>query len=305
MFLRNDSYWVTGQPYVNQVDITDYSDETSQVNALLSNQVDIINLLSAASISTVGSSQGTRVLISNGGGWTPITMRVDVAPFSDARVRQAMRLVVDRQEMLSELFKGHGTIGNDIFSPWDPAYNHSLPQRQHDPEQAKSLLKQAGHESLSVELVTAPISQGTVNMAQLFAQQAKAAGVNVQLRQVTSTDFYGPTYLKWPFAQDYWGYDFYFPQVGQGMLPDSPYNETHWNDPQYNSMYSEGLRTTNAAKRTEIVHSMQQLEYDKGGYIIPYFPPVIDGYSTKVQGVKPSRTGVSFNNWDLKAVWFS
>ena len=171
-------------------------------------------------------------------------MRVDVAPFSDARVRQAMRLLVDRQEMLSELFKGHGTIGNDIFSPWDPAYNHSLPQRRHDPEQAKSLLKQAGHESLSVELVTAPISQGTVNMAQLFAQQAKAAGVNVQLRQVTSTDFYGPNYLKWPFAQDYWGYDFYFPQVGQGMLPDSPYNETHWNDPQYNSLYSEGLRTT-------------------------------------------------------------
>ena len=55
------------------------------------------------------------------------------------------------------------------------------------------------------------------------------------------------------------------------------------------------------AKRTEIVHSMQQIEYDTGGYIIPYFPPVIDGYSTKVQGVKPSRTGVSFNNWDLKS----
>ena len=305
VFLRNDSYWVSGLPYVDQVTINDYSDETSQVNALLSKQVDIINLLSAASISTVGGSGGTRVLISNGGGWTPITMRVDAAPFNDVRVRQAMRLLVDREQMLTELFKGHGTIGNDIFSPWDPVYNHALPQRAHDPEQAKSLLKQAGHQNLTVELVTAPISQGVVNMAQLFAQQAKAAGVNVQLRQVTETDFYGPNYLKWPFAQDYWGYDFYFPQVAQGMLPGSPYNETHWNDSQYNALYEQGLRTIDPTKRAEIAHSMQQMEYERGGYIIPYFPPVIDGYASQVQGVKASRTGVSFNNWDLKSVWFA
>jgi peptide/nickel transport system substrate-binding protein len=301
-FSRNPNYWVSGLPYLDELVINDFSDETSQVNALLSKEADIVDLLSAPSIQTV-TSGGAKVLISNGGGWTPITMRVDSPPFNDVNVRQALRLVVDRPRMLSILFDGHGTVGNDLFSPWDPVYDRSLPQRQQDIDQAKSLLKRSGHEGLTVELVTAPIAQAAVNQAQEFAQQASAAGIHIKLRQVTTTEFYGPNYLKWPFAQDYWGYDFYFPQVGQGMLPTSPYNETHWNDPKYESLYAQGLRTTDPSQRAEIAHEMQSIEYNSGGYIIPYFPPVIDAYASHVHGVKASRTGVSFNNWDLQSVW--
>ena len=85
-----------------------------------------------------------------------------MAPFNDVRVRQAMRLLVDRKQMLDLVFKGNGTIGNDITSRWDPAYDTSIPQREQDIEQAKSLLKAAGHENLTVELSTADIAMGVV-----------------------------------------------------------------------------------------------------------------------------------------------
>src|SRR6201985_2490738 len=107
-------------------------------------------------------------------------MRVDMAPFTDVRVRQAFRLMVDREKMNRLVFGGHGTHGNVVFSIWDTDYDHSLPQRQQDIAQAKSLLKQAGHENLTIQLVTADIAQGTVNMAQLLAQDAAQAGVTVQ-----------------------------------------------------------------------------------------------------------------------------
>ena len=135
--------------------------------------------------------------------------------------------------MLETVFGGHGTIGNDVFAIWAPEYDHSIPQRKYDPEQAKSLLKQAGHENLSIQFVTGDIAQGVINMAQVYAQQAAAAGINAKLRQVTVTDFYGPNYLKWVFAQDFWYYQPYFAQVNQATLPGSPYNETHFNNPQY------------------------------------------------------------------------
>lgn len=48
---------------------------------------------------------------------------------------------------------------------------------------------------------------------------------------------------------------------------------------------------------------MQLIDYDSGGYIIPYFPPVIDGYSTRVKGAVASKTGVSFNRFDFKNMW--
>ncbi len=304
VFARNENYWDSPLPYLDQVTMTDYSDETSQVNALLGGQVDIVNLLSQDTIGTVTGS-GKKVVISPGGGWNPFTMRVDAAPFNDVRVRQAFRLAVDRPKMLQTVFGGHGTIGNDVFAIWDPQYDHSIPQRAYDPEQAKSLLKQAGHSNLSIELVTGDIAQGVINMAQVYAQQAQAAGINAKLRQITVTEFYGPNYLKWVFAQDFWYYQPYFAQVNQATLPGSPYNETHFNNPKYKSLYAQAQATLDTSKRTEIVHEMQMIDYNEGGYIIPFFPAVIDGYTPSVNGIVKSKLGASFNSWDFEHMWLS
>ena len=111
-------------------------------------------------------------------------------------------------------------MANDLFSPYDTVYDDQLPQREQDTEQAKALLKQAGHAGLTVELVTAPIAQGTVSSAELLAQQAQASGINITLRQVTSSDLFGPNWTKWTFTQDYWDYYQYFAPGGVIHHPD-------------------------------------------------------------------------------------
>jgi peptide/nickel transport system substrate-binding protein len=303
-FVRYGNYWQTGLPYLDQVVITDYSDQTSQVNALLSGQVDVVNLLSADVIAVV-ESQGKNILISEGGGWNPFTMRVDAAPLKDRRVRQALRLVADRPQMLEILFSGHGTLGNDVFGIWSSDYDHSLPQRHQDIGQAKFLLKAAGQEGLTIQLVSSDIGQGTVQAAEVLAQQATAAGINIKVSQVTVTDFFGPSYLKWVFAQDYWYYNFYLPQVSLATLPTSPFNECHFDNPGYIKLYSEAIATIDTAKRTELARAMQLIDYTDGGYIIPFFPPVIDGYGANVNGLVPSKGGLSLNAYNFKQLWLS
>jgi peptide/nickel transport system substrate-binding protein len=302
VFTRNDHYWQDGLPYIDQVVITDYSDEASQVNALLANQVDAVNLLSAQSITTI-SSGGAEVVISKAGGWTPFTMRVDQAPFSDVRVRQAMRLIVDRKKMMDIVFRGYGTLGNDVFGIWDPEYDHLLPQRQQDIPQAKYLLKKAGRAGLTTTIVTGDIAEGIVEAAQVFKQQASAAGVTVNIDRVTPSEFFGPNYLRWTFAQDFWGYYGYLPQVGFATLPKSPYNETHWDDPHYIALYNQALATVDNARRTAIAHEMQRIDHESGGYIIPYFPPLIDGHAARVHGIAPARVGRPLFNYDFKILW--
>jgi peptide/nickel transport system substrate-binding protein len=303
-FVRNPNYWQSGGPYVDTLVITDYPDETSQVNALLANQVDCVNLLSYTSIPQIQGAGG-RAVIGKGGGMTPFTMRVDQAPFNDVRVRQAFRLIANRPQMMNVVFGGHGTLGNDIFSPWDPVIDHSIAQREQDISQAKSLLAAAGQSNLTVELVTGDIAQGTLSVAQVFAQQAKAAGVTVNLNKVTVTDFYGTNYLKWTFAQDYWYYSQYLPQIAQATLPNSPFNETHWNDPNYISLYNQAIATPDESTRTQLAHELQQIDYTSGGYIIPYFPPTIDGVSKNLNGVNPGRVGLSFGNYSFKDMWLA
>jgi len=125
------------------------------------------------------------------------------------------------------------------------------------------------------------------------------------VQNVTVTDFYGPSYLKWVFAQDYWYYNFYLPQVSLATLPTAPFNECHFDNPAYVKLYSEAIATVDETKRKELAFAMQQIDYDEGGYIIPFFPGVIDGYGSNVHGLVPSKGGLSLNAYDFKNIWLA
>jgi peptide/nickel transport system substrate-binding protein len=149
------------------------------------------------------------------------------------------------------------------------------------------------------------VFQGVVQAAQVFAQQASAAGVNVQLKKLDTGTFYGPNYLKWTFAQDFWATREYLPQVAQGSLPSSPFNETHWANPKFNELIGKARGTLNQSSRNAILHQAQEIEYNTGGYIIPYFSNQIDAYSTKVTGFVEARSGFPLGNYWFKNVGFT
>jgi peptide/nickel transport system substrate-binding protein len=308
--VRNPNYWRSGQPYFDKVVIIDFPDDTARVNALLSGQVDAITDVPPAQVAVVNGHTGLKVLESPSAAWTPIIMRVDAPPFTDVRVRQAMRLIANRPQMVAQALSGHGHIGNDLYAPFDEAYAKDLPQRHQDIDKAKSLLKAAGKSDLTVDLQSTNGALGMNEGAQVFAQQAKAAGVTVNVKILDSGAFYSDQYLKWPFSTDFWGSRNYLSQVAAGSLPTSPYNESHWPDTadrKFLSLYKQALGTVDKKKRTQILHDMQSLEYNNGGYLIWGFSTLLDGYSTKVQGVKQGDKGVlplnAFGH-GYRTIWF-
>jgi peptide/nickel transport system substrate-binding protein len=304
VFVKNPDYWREGLPRVDEVVIIDFPDDTPRLNALLSGQVDAITNLPPGQIAQVKSNDQFKVLISETGGWQPFTMRVDKAPFDDVRVRQAMRLVVDRDQMIAQVLSGQGRVANDLYSPYDPAYDRDLPQRKQDLDQAKSLLRQAGQADLRVELVTSPVFQGIVEAAQVLAEQAKGAGVAVKVRKVDPGTFYGDNYLQWAFAQDFWATRTYLSQVAQGTLPDSPFNETHWKDPEFLDLIAQARAELDDAKRTDLLKQAQKIEWERGGLIVWSFSNQVDAYSTTVGGFHPARSGFPLSNYGFGSVGF-
>jgi peptide/nickel transport system substrate-binding protein len=304
VFTRNESYWQKGLPYVDTLIISDYPSETSQINALASNQVDVISSLSIPGMKQV-KANGGKVLISKSSATTLMYMRGDKPPFNDVNVTQAMRLLVDRPQMLEVVYGGYGTIGNDIYSYADPAYDHSIPQRVQDIAQAKYLLKKAGHENLIVTLVTAPISSGATSLATVFQQQASLAGVKVNLNLTTPGVEFGPDYAQFPFAQDYLIYQSYMTQVAFTNLPKSPFPETHFVDPAYDALFNQALNTVDQAKRYEIEHEMQKIDWERGTSIIANMYPQIDAHSPQVHGLETNVSGWPLNTFDFKSMWLS
>ena len=303
--VRFAAYWDAPRPYLDSVVTSNINDETAQVNALQSGQVNAIDYLTAASIPTLQSGSGNaKLVISKSGGMDPYTMRVDQAPFNDVRVRQALRLIVNRPQLLDSVFSGHGSIGNDIFSPYDKNYDPSLfPQRAQDLEQAKSLLKSAGHPELAVQLITLPEAPGMIQAAQVFATQSAGANIKTSINQQTSTAYFANSYLKVPFSQDYWQYLPYLVTANQCTITGAPFNETHQADPSYDKLYVQASSTTSKSLQTEIVHEMMRYDYDKGGLIVPFFFPVIDAVASNVHGVEPAITGQALTTFSFQNFW--
>ncbi|MFI5953818.1 ABC transporter substrate-binding protein [Cryptosporangium sp. NPDC051539] len=304
-FAKNPNYWQSGLPYLDKIVVTNIDDESSQVSGLQAGQIDVINALSASSVNVLKSA-GFTVKVNKSGNWVPFTQHCGLEPFKDPRVREAFRLIPDRKQMLDQVFGGYGTIGNDVFSPYDAGFPTDLPQRQQDIDRAKSLLKAAGHADLKVTLTTAPAAAGEVSMAQVFATQAKAAGVTVEIAQKEVGAYYTDSYLKVPFAMDYGTNQPFLANASQLMIgTTSYYNANHFDDPEYTSLYQQAVATVDEAKRKALIGRMAHIDHDRGAYIVPVFSPAIEAYSNKVGGVTTSVTGVSPNNADFKHMWLA
>jgi peptide/nickel transport system substrate-binding protein len=303
--VKFDEYWDHPRPYLNEIRTINVNEESAQVSALQAGQVDCIDNLTAASVAALESA-GQVVSIAKTAGWTPLCMNVTKAPFTDNRVREALKLAIDRKGMIESVFSGHGNIANDYFGTLTPAVQTvHLPQREQDIEKVKALLKAAGQSNLSIQLYTSEIAPGMQQTAEVLSTQAEAAGIKIAVIKQPSTEYFARSYLKVPFGMDYWPYQPYLVAAGQANVTGGVFSFTKFNNPTYDKLYKEATSTLDPSKQEEIIHEMVKIDYSEGGNIIPYNFPIIDSWSKKVQGIKPSVLGQPLGNFQFKNVWFS
>jgi peptide/nickel transport system substrate-binding protein len=121
VLVRNPNYWQKGAdgqalPYVDKVIVTAGWDDASRLAALIGDQADI--LAPRQGIVTELQRYPGRIDVQTYiTGWvTPIVMRVDMPPFDDVRVRNALKLVQDRERIRS-LVMPMGPVGPDHMIP--------------------------------------------------------------------------------------------------------------------------------------------------------------------------------------------
>jgi peptide/nickel transport system substrate-binding protein len=294
-FVANRDYWGEG-PYADKLTMIEFADPAPQLNALLGGTVDHLANLASSQMGIVKSTPGLKVLEAKGGGWNPFTMRIDKKPFDDVRVRQAFRLIIDRQQVIDQGKGGFGRVANDMYAPYDPGYPTDLPQRVQDLEQAKSLLKQAGYNNdLSVVLnCTTSTMLDDPDAAQVFAEQLNGAGVTCKVNKVDPDVYWNVgNYRSYPFAMSNWGTSNYLYLTRQVLFPTGPYYETHWVDAEWEKLVLEAFKTVDDAKRNELVRQAETIEYERGGHINYQFGSMLDAYTDKLGGLVPDNFGQS------------
>jgi peptide/nickel transport system substrate-binding protein len=289
LFRRNPDYWYHPLPYTDELVLESLPEPTTRINALLSGEVDAASSIAFSDAKHYLDTPGAiQVMVAKTPGMVPMTMAVNVPPFNDVRVRQAMRLIADRPALVEDVTYGLGQVGNDVFGIGEQFYDSSLPQRHQDIDQAKSLLKAAGRENLSVQLNTSSAVSGMLESATLFAQQATAAGVTVKLHQYPASSYFDPPFLSWGFGQDYFTAVSIPAYMAEVLLSKSPYNETHWRNAGFDKVYYDALGDLDDTTATQKWAALQKIQYEQGGFLIWGTTAWVDGLSPKIQGAKPS-----------------
>ena len=305
-FVANRDYW-RAAPNVDKLVIdSSFTSDTARGSALQAHDIDTAPQLGYIQAKANASGGALRIGSAVGASYYAFAMNVTAQPFTDVRVRQAMRLLADRPGLVEGALNGYGTPGNDLLGHGMPYFASDL-VRQQDVEQARALLKAAGQDGLNVTLDTSDIVDGAVQAATLFANQAKAGGVNVTVHQIDPADYFNSSagYLKRPFSFTYTGgsdltsLTYIWIQVGWSGCP---FPETHFGNKQTDTLLFDAIGETNKEKATEKWHAYQELQFDQGGYLAFANPNYVDGYTLAVKGLDTTFAGWN-DNFAYRKAW--
>jgi len=309
VFKKNPHYWRAGEPYIDALVIdSSYKDDQSRVNAALSGSADAVTSMPYTLAKADGANASLRIGNAPSSSFQTIVCRVDQAPFTDVRVIQALKMLIDRPLIIESAFDGYGSTSNDCPQKGLPYFASDIEPYPHDVEQAKSLLKAAGRENLTLTLQTSQaVIDGMYGGATLFAEQAKQGGVTIKVQSIPGSTFFTPAgnYLNRTFTQDFW---YLYPSLTSlyldKLFSKAPVNETHWGNPAYDKLLFDAVGETNPSSAKQKWHAVQEQIHALGGDIIYANTNYVDGYAKRVQGLQTTPAGVA-DNFNFASAWLS
>ena len=282
---RHDGWHGEGA-YFDAVEMIVLNDPNARQTALVTGDVDCVSLVELKTLSLLQRSPNIEIDNVPSGAAITLPMHCDTPPFNDVNVRNALKLAIDRDEIIEKITFGSATKGNDFhLSPVQPYFPEEIPQREYDPDQARSLLKKAGAEGLSIDLHTADsVFSGAVDMCVLYAEQAKKAGININVVREPNDGYYSDVWLVEPFTAVSWGArptpDVMFTLAYKS---DADWNESRWQNERFNELLLKAKAELDQERRAEMYHEMCLLMRNDGGTLIPFFNNFVYARNKKVQ----------------------
>jgi peptide/nickel transport system substrate-binding protein len=299
--VRNDA-WYGGQVLLDAIEVRMFESPQAMSNALLAGQIDVASNVGAVAARTAVGRRNVRVTRRPNDMAMPIVMRTADGPFADQRVREALRLAVDRDSMVEHVLSGYGTIGNDVLGTGDPAYADDLPQRQRDLDAARRLLAAAEFDlTRTYDLLTTEDVAGLAESATLFATQLCEVGMKINVVKQESAVFWEKSWLKAPLYTTYWGTNdsaLFF--ASKTLVSGAGQNETAFADKAFDAAYRKAISSNNPDERKQSLHELQSIEYDRSGYLLWGMADGIDLSSVRVQGL-PELPG--YGRVQLERAW--
>ena len=192
-------------------------------------------------------------------------VRFDMPPTGDLRVRRAMMIGIDKQDILDKVYGGKGIMLNWPVQQGMPQFIgvDELPPElkelwDYDPEKAKELLAEAGYpDGFDIEL-TIPSQSIFMDLAAVMEAHWRKIGIKTKITAIEMGVLRSRIYGKeWPHATllSRGGLGLIETQAHAGM--QNLWNVSQWDDPVFEKILVDGLKTTDPVERDEYMRQMQ------------------------------------------------
>jgi peptide/nickel transport system substrate-binding protein len=300
-------HWRTEVGHVDSVEILIMNDKTARVAALKSGKVHLINQVDPKIANLLKRSKDTQIINTPSRGYYGFVAHTDKPPYDNNDLRLALKYAVDREDMVSKVLHGYGTVGNDFpINNRYPFFPDDIEQRTYDLDKAAFHFKKSGFDgtvSLSASDVAFP---GGIDAALLYQQHASKAGIKIQVQREPNDGYWSNVWNTKAFSAVSWG-----GRPVQDLMYSVAYlGGADWNDSKLaNAKFDQLLKQTRVEldedKRTALYREMALLVKDDGGNIIPMFTDFIDGVSIKVGGYVPDPTFSLSGGYAAVRCWLS
>lgn len=307
--VRHTEYWEkdangTQLPYVDELRQVTIPEQAAQIAALTSGFVHILWEAPSQAIATLKANSNVRVLETQSPAYHEISIWVDRPPFSDARVMQALKISLDRDQLVKAALGGYGTPSNDNPVAEISPFWVNTGMKKRDIAKAKAFMEAAGYrDGLDVELITTPDRIGLVEFAVGVKEMSAPAGFRINIKSVPY-DVYTARYnRKHPFNMQNWNGR---PTIDETLYPyfhsKGSYKELYnFSNKEVDQLLDAGRREGDFKKRKDIYARVQRILVEHGPPVIPYHRPYLMGLHKQVQGyeIHPIR-------WvDVRRTWLA
>ena len=303
---RSPDYFRKGEPYLDGVLLRVFPDPATELAAFKSKEIDLISGLTPDLHSQIATTPGAEALSVSGGTFVAVTLPSDKPPFNDNRVREALKLCVDRKLMLAAIHNGQGELGVD--HPVSTAYPvHSpLPPRTPELDRARQLMKEAGlGNGVTVKLFAANSPPFRERVAVVLKEMARPAGFNIDV-EVVAYD----RYLAQVWNKGVMYVLFYATRPTADAIltkvyhPKEGLDEGRWaaSHPNAIKALEQAREIVDLDRRRRHYADFLKVSRDEGPFLIPFFMNEING---KWGYVRDYKLGAMSSDMILDDVWLS
>lgn len=286
-------YWAIG-PFIDELVFIEIQNKATRLTALMSGEAQLILGFDLESVG-VATERGVEVVEMPTADTMVARMRVDKKPFSDDRVRKALQLAVDREDVRQRLFGAYGLVGqDDHVSPLHPDYGEVSPVG-HDKAKAKRLLRAAGHgNGLRLTIGVNASKDIEVAFAEVLGAHFRDVNVRLTVNRIPSSSFWND-WNKRPFSITEWGQR----PLGLDVLnlayrSGAPWNETGLKNRRFDALLEKAGRTSDLRERKSIMRQAQKLLQDEAVILQSVWMPAFAAKSKRLRGFQLHPTGDFF-----------